>query len=80
VTALKSQIGEYAGMGVMRMAAAILTLKNQLIPPTINLETQDEECKPLYVIKRPMRSPLKTGLLNGISFGGANVAIVFQKL
>ena len=80
VTSLKSQIGEYAGMGVMRMAAAILTLKNQLIPPTINLETQDEECKPLYVIKRPMRSPLKTGLLNGISFGGANVAIVFQKL
>ncbi|MBW1823516.1 MAG: beta-ketoacyl-[acyl-carrier-protein] synthase family protein [Deltaproteobacteria bacterium] len=79
VTALKSQIGEFAGVGVIRAAAVLLSLRNQVIPPTVNLETQDNECDVLHVVRKPTRQPVKTALLNGISFGGANISIVFKK-
>jgi len=79
VTALKSQIGEFAGIGVIRAAAVLLSLRNQVIPPTINLETQDSECGLLNVVREPTCQPVRTALLNGISFGGANISIVFKK-
>jgi len=79
VTALKSQTGEYAGMGVLRAAAILLSLKNQLIPPTINLTIPDEQCSLLQIVRFPVSMMIRTVLLNGISFGGANAAIIFQK-
>ena len=79
VTALKSQTGEYAGMGVLRAAAILLSLKKQIVPATINLAIPDEQCSLLQVVRFPMSMMIRTVLLNGISFGGANAAIIFQK-
>ena len=79
VSALKSQIGEFAGMGVVRAAAILLSFRDQIISPTINLENKDDNCDCLHVLRKPISQPVRTALLNGISFGGVNVSIIFQK-
>jgi 3-oxoacyl-[acyl-carrier-protein] synthase II len=82
VTSTKSMTGHLlGGAGAIESVAAILALKEQVAPPTINLEDQDEDV-PVQVAVAP--TPLhKRGsapmaaLNNAFGFGGHNVSLVF---
>ena len=82
VTSTKSMTGHLlGGAGAIESVAAILSLRNQVAPPTINLEDLDDDV-PLEVATEP-RPLSKRGsepmavLNNAFGFGGHNVSLVF---
>ncbi|HMS64981.1 MAG TPA: beta-ketoacyl-ACP synthase II [Ignavibacteria bacterium] len=80
VHSIKSMIGHLLGAaGAIEAIAAILTIKNGIIPPTINYEEKDPECDLNYVVNTAMKKDVKTVLSENSGFGGHNTAIVFKK-
>ncbi|MFF7690225.1 beta-ketoacyl-[acyl-carrier-protein] synthase family protein [Streptomyces syringium] len=78
VTALKSQIGHALGAaGAIESAVAVLSLTQQTIPPTANLDHQDPAIG-LDVVHRDARLvPLQAVMSNSFGFGGHNSVLVF---
>ena len=67
-------------VGAIEAIAVVLAVKNNIVPPTINLENQDEKCGPLNFT--PNKSVAKTvnfALSNSMGFGGHNVTLGFKK-
>jgi len=80
VSSTKSMTGHCLGAsGAIEAVATVLAVKNDIVPPTINLENQDERidlnCTPMKAVKRRV----KIGLSNSMGFGGHNVTLVFKK-
>jgi 3-oxoacyl-[acyl-carrier-protein] synthase II len=81
ISSPKSMIGHLVGAaGIASALAALGALRDQVIPPTINLRTPDAECDLDYVplVKREAR--LDTVAINGFGFGGQNAVTVFRRL
>jgi 3-oxoacyl-[acyl-carrier-protein] synthase II len=82
VTSTKSMTGHLlGGAGAIESVAVIMALKDKMVPPTINLEDQDEEV-PLQIAATatPLRqrgSAPMAALNNAFGFGGHNVSLVF---
>jgi len=80
ISAIKSMIGHTLGAaGSLEAISCILTLKNQFIPPTINLDFPDPECDLDYVPNRGRKAIVNTVLSNSYGFGGKNSAIIIRK-
>ena len=80
VSSNKSMTGHLlAASGVVEAIFAVLTIRDGIIPPTINYETPDPECDLDYVPNVARRTEVKTALSNSFGFGGANAALVFRK-
>jgi 3-oxoacyl-[acyl-carrier-protein] synthase II len=82
VTATKSMTGHLlGGAGAVESVFTILGLKEGLIPPTLNLDNQDEEIKVNVAKDKPFKlsSDANFALNNSFGFGGHNVCIVFCK-
>lgn len=81
VTANKSMTGHMLGAaGGAEAVALVQTLREGIIPPTINQEQPDSACDLDYVPNVARRSPnLKVGLSNSFGFGGHNAVIVLRK-
>ncbi|QCR32479.1 beta-ketoacyl-ACP synthase II [Lysinibacillus sp. SGAir0095] len=80
VTANKSMIGHMLGAaGGVEAIALAMSLKEGIIPPTINLETPDPLCDLDYVPTVARQLNISTGLSNSFGFGGHNAAIVLKK-
>ncbi|MGP0583583.1 beta-ketoacyl-ACP synthase II [Paenibacillus timonensis] len=80
VTANKSMIGHMFGAaGGAEAIALVQSLKEGLIPPTINLVNPDPECDLDYVPHESRRADLEIGLSNSFGFGGHNAVIVLRK-
>ena len=82
VTATKSMTGHLlGGAGAVESVFTILGLKEGLIPPTLNLDNQDEEIKVNVAKDKPFRlsSGANFALNNSFGFGGHNVCIAFSK-
>lgn len=80
VNSIKSMTGHLlAGAGVVELIASILTIKHQLIPPTINYHTVDENMDLNYVPNTAQRHAVRTVLNNSIGFGGHNSCIVVKE-
>lgn len=79
ITAPKSMVGHQLGAaGAVSALAAVLAIREGVVPPTINLETPDPECDLDYVPLTARRMPVGTALANGFGFGGQNGVIVFR--
>lgn len=80
ITANKSMVGHMLGAagGVEAIALAI-SLKEGIVPPTINLENPDPLCDLDYVPGIARQVKMNTGLSNSFGFGGHNAAIVLKK-
>jgi 3-oxoacyl-[acyl-carrier-protein] synthase II len=80
VTSVKPITGHtiYAAGGV-EMAAALLALREEFIPPLVNLEKPAPECDLPFVKEKAQPSPNKTFLLNSFGFGGQNASLVVKK-
>jgi len=80
VTSTKGQIGHCLGAaGAIEAIFAIKSLNEGVIPPTINIENQDEECKLDYVPNTSRKAELTTVMSNNFGFGGTNGTVIFKK-
>jgi 3-oxoacyl-[acyl-carrier-protein] synthase II len=81
VTAPKSMIGHTLGAaGAVEAAFTALSLKHQIIPPTINYDTPDPECA-INVVGREARPTQMThALSNSFGFGGTNVSLLISRI
>ena len=80
ISSTKSQLGHLLGAsGGVEMVALALTLKREVIPPTINLETPDPKCDLDYVPLTARPKKLKIGMTNSFGFGGHNASIIIKR-
>ncbi|GGJ07569.1 beta-ketoacyl-ACP synthase II [Paenibacillus hunanensis] len=80
VTANKSITGHMLGAaGGAEAIALVQTLREGLIPPTLNLHTPDPLCDLDYVPNTPRKADMKIGLSNSFGFGGHNAVIVLKR-
>ncbi|MCH1639275.1 beta-ketoacyl-ACP synthase II [Paenibacillus timonensis] len=80
VTANKSMIGHMFGAaGGAEAIALVQSLKEGIIPPTINLMNPDPECDLDYVPNQARQADLEIGLSNSFGFGGHNAVIMLRK-
>ncbi|WP_182006825.1 beta-ketoacyl-ACP synthase II [Priestia aryabhattai] len=80
ITANKSMVGHMLGAaGGIEAIALAMSLKESIVPPTINLETPDPLCDLDYVPAIARQVKINTGLSNSFGFGGHNAAIILKK-
>ncbi len=80
VSSTKSMIGHLLGAaGGIEAVLSALTLKHQIAPPTINLETPDPECDLDYVPNTAREMKIEIALSNSFGFGGTNGSLVFKQ-
>ncbi len=81
VSSIKSMIGHCIGAaGALEAIASVLTLDNNLIPPTINLENSDPQCDLYYVPNKACKKELSYVMSNSFGFGGQNCVLIFKKV
>ena len=79
VSSTKSMIGHVlGGAGALEGIATILSIVNQKIHPTINLETPDPECDLDYVPNKSRNHKISYAMSNNFGFGGQNASIIFK--
>lgn len=77
ISSIKSMMGQpVSAAGTIQAAAACLSLREQVVPPTINQETPDPRCDLDYVPNVSRVARVRTVLINGHSFGGSVAALV----
>lgn len=80
ISSTKSMTGHLLGAaGGVEGMACILAIYNDLVPPTINYETPDEECDLDYVPNEAREKVVNYALSNSFGFGGHNATIIFKK-
>ncbi len=80
VSSSKSMLGHMLGAaGAIEAAICALTLRDNVIPPTINLEIPDPECDLDYVPNQQRAQDVSAVLSNSLGFGGSNAALVLRK-
>ena len=80
VSSTKSMTGHLLGAaGGIEAVATILALKNNLIPPTINLTNPDPECDLDYSPNKATPKEIRCAISNTFGFGGHNASILFKK-
>jgi len=64
--------------GAIEAAACLLSIRDGIIPPTINYQTKDLGCDLDYVPNTARKTEIKTALSLSAGFGGQNSAILFE--
>ncbi|RJX36197.1 MAG: beta-ketoacyl-[acyl-carrier-protein] synthase II [Desulfarculus sp.] len=79
VSSTKSMLGHMLGAtGGVEAAASVLTIRDQIMPPTINYENPDPDCDLDYVPNQAREGKIKTVLSNSFGFGGTNASVLFR--
>jgi 3-oxoacyl-[acyl-carrier-protein] synthase II len=80
VSSTKSMIGHLLGAaGAVEAIFSILALRDQVAPPTINLDNPDDGCNLNYVPNTAQERPIHSVLSNSFGFGGTNGSLLFSK-
>ena len=81
VSSTKSMTGHLlGGAGGLEAGVVVLALRDQILPPTVNLESQDPETGNMdFVPNEARKASLDYALSNSFGFGGTNGAIVFKR-
>jgi 3-oxoacyl-[acyl-carrier-protein] synthase II len=80
ISANKSMMGHmWAGAGVTEAIASLLTIRDGIIPPTINYETPDPECDLDYVPNEARKARVNIVLSNSFGFGSTNGCLILGK-
>ena len=80
ISSTKSMIGHMlGGAGGVESVFLALSIRDQIIPPTINLENPDSECDLDYVPNKARETVIKAAISNSFGFGGTNAVIAMKK-
>lgn len=80
VSSTKSMTGHLLGAaGGLEAGITVLAIRDQVIPPTINLDDPDPECDLDYVAHQPRPARIRYAMSNSFGFGGTNASILFQR-
>ncbi|MBQ8836746.1 MAG: beta-ketoacyl-ACP synthase II [Clostridia bacterium] len=81
VSSTKSMTGHMLGAaGAIEALACLFALNEGVIPPTINLNEQDEACDLNYVPNKAVKADITLALSNSLGFGGHNACLAFRKV
>ena len=81
VSSTKSMTGHMLGAaGAIEALACLFALNEGVIPPTINLNEQDENCDLNCVPNRAVEADITLALSNSLGFGGHNACLAFRKV
>jgi 3-oxoacyl-[acyl-carrier-protein] synthase II len=81
VSSTKSTTGHMIGAaGAAEAVFSVLALRDQVIPPTINLENQDPACDLDYTPNVARDAKLNVAMSNSFGFGGTNGTLIFKRL
>ncbi|PYT72264.1 MAG: beta-ketoacyl-[acyl-carrier-protein] synthase II [Acidobacteria bacterium] len=80
ISSTKSMTGHLlGGAGGLEAGISVLALRDQILPPTINLENPDPECDLDYVPNHARKASAEYALSNSFGFGGTNAALIFRR-
>lgn len=80
MSSTKSMTGHLLGAaGGLEAGVTVLAIRDQVIPPTINLEFKDPDCDLDYVPNQARQTKVKYALSNSFGFGGTNGVLVFKR-
>ena len=80
VSSTKSMTGHLlGGAGGLEAGITVLALRDQILPPTINLENPDPECDLDYVPNHARKAAFEYAMSNSFGFGGTNGALLFRR-
>jgi 3-oxoacyl-[acyl-carrier-protein] synthase II len=80
VSSTKSMTGHLLGAaGAIEAVFSVLSIRDQMCPPTINYENADPECDLDYVPKLARKHAISAVLSNSFGFGGTNCTLIFRK-
>ncbi|KAA3646086.1 MAG: beta-ketoacyl-[acyl-carrier-protein] synthase II [Proteobacteria bacterium] len=81
VSSTKSMTGHLLGAaGGVEAVFSVLAIRDQILPPTINLDNPDSTCDLNYVPHQAQRAVINAVMSNSFGFGGTNGSIVFAKM
>ena len=80
VTSTKSMTGHLLGAAsVLEGISCVLSIRDGIIPPTINYETPDPECMVNLVANEAREVPVEVAMSNSLGFGGHNAALILKR-
>jgi len=81
ISSTKSMIGHLLGAaGGVEAVFCILAIKDNVMPPTINLNNQDPECDLDYIPNTARESEINIAMSNSFGFGGTNGTLIFKRM
>jgi 3-oxoacyl-[acyl-carrier-protein] synthase II len=81
VSSTKSMMGHLlGGAGAVEAALSALAIAKGVVPPTINLDEQDPECRLDYVPKVARERRIEHAMSNSFGFGGTNASLLLARL
>ena len=80
VSSTKSMTGHLlGGAGGLEAGISVLAIRDQVAPPTVNLDCPDEECDLDYVPNHARPMEIEYALSNSFGFGGTNGCLIFKR-
>ncbi len=81
VSSTKSMTGHLLGAaGAVEAGFSVLAIRDQVAPPTINLDNPDENCDLNYVAHTAQQRKIDYALSNSLGFGGTNGSLLFKRI
>ncbi len=81
VSSIKGQIGHCLGAaGAIEAVVTLMSMRDGILPPTINYTTPDGECDLDYIPNKARIAEVNVGMSNSFGFGGTNGVVIFKKL
>ncbi len=81
MSSTKSMTGHLLGAaGAVEAIFSVLAIRDQVAPPTINLDNPSEGCDLNYVAHSAQQAPIEAAISNSFGFGGTNGTLIFRKI
>ena len=80
VSSTKSMTGHLlGGAGGLEAGITLMAMQKSIVPPTVNLDNVDPECRLNYVPHTPVHKEVRYALSNSFGFGGTNGSLIFKR-